>query len=209
MQQTNSFRALKRHTKTDNRSLAPKLQLRRHFLNRYHQTPPRVFDACQGQGVIWTRLRSEYTLASYWGVDTKPGKGRLKIDSERILAQPGWRFDVIDIDTYGSPWSHWTALLPHVTRPVTVFLTMGKLNAGTPVDHRAMESLGMTPAFLSALHKHCPSLKWGLGDMVVNRCLALTYSHGLTIVEAARTVSASSLGGSRAYYFGVRLEPEK
>jgi hypothetical protein len=62
-------------------------------------------------------LRREFRV-DYWGVDIKRAPGRLKIDSTHILSQDGWDFGVIDIDTYGSPWSHYFALLPHVRKHV-------------------------------------------------------------------------------------------
>ncbi|HZU48538.1 MAG TPA: hypothetical protein VFA16_15010, partial [Mycobacterium sp.] len=93
-------------TKTDNGNLEAKLGLRRHFLRRYHmENKPMVLDCCQGDGIIWRKLRQEFEC-DYWGVDVKPKRGRLSIDSVRILAQPGWPHDVLDIDTYGSPWRH-------------------------------------------------------------------------------------------------------
>lgn len=54
--------------KTDNSNLGAKLDLRRYFLRKYHgEEPAHVLDCCQGDGVIWARLRQEFPLASYWG----------------------------------------------------------------------------------------------------------------------------------------------
>lgn len=104
--------------KTDNTNLPAKLDLRRRFLRKYHaEDPANVLDCCQGDGVIWKTLRREFTIAGYWGVDTKRKPGRLRLDSSRILAQAGWLQNVVDIDTYGSPWRHWLAMLPNVKRP--------------------------------------------------------------------------------------------
>ncbi|MEN3369967.1 MAG: hypothetical protein V7609_2110 [Verrucomicrobiota bacterium] len=104
--------------KTDNHNPDAKLTLRRHFLNRYHvpivaygDTSIRVLDCCQASGRLWGVLRREFAGVEYWGVDVRPKKGRLKIDSVRILDQPGVTQNVIDIDTYGSPFKHWMALL--------------------------------------------------------------------------------------------------
>lgn len=206
------FKGLGRQIKIDNRALGPKVALRRYFLDRYHAAgstspvKPIVFDACMGRGIIWKRLRADYDV-TYWGVDLKRAPGRLGIDSERVLAQPGWPFDVIDIDTYGSPWGHWLALLPNVTRPVTVFLTMGALNGGTPVTDSTLQVVGMTPTFLATLQRQCSSLKWNLGELVIQRSLSVSEEYGLRIVEAQRSRSQSRTSGSKAWYFGVRLEP--
>ena len=113
--------------KTDNSHLETKLELRREMLRKYQgKGSLAVIDCCQGSGVIWSILREEFKLGSYWGLDTKKAPGRLQIDSARVLCQPGWRADVIDVDTYGAPWAHWEALLPNVTGAVTIFLTIGQ-----------------------------------------------------------------------------------
>jgi len=55
-------------TKTDNGHLIAKLDLRRHFLRKYHAgDPANLLDCCQGSGVIWSHLRREFPVASYWG----------------------------------------------------------------------------------------------------------------------------------------------
>lgn len=130
--------------KTDNQNLSQKLFLRRYFLKKYHTGRDlHVLDACQGAGKIWASLKSEFTLKSYWGVDRKSGAlGRIRIDSEKILTQPGWAFNVVDIDVYGSPWKHWTSMLPQVTRPVTVFMTIGHvLKGGGSTDYFSLYSM--------------------------------------------------------------------
>ncbi len=76
--------------KTDNSNLASKLALRRYFLDKYHADgPANVMDCCQGDGVIWRELRKQVSVASYWGIDKKAKKGRIKLDSVRVLGQPG------------------------------------------------------------------------------------------------------------------------
>lgn len=114
-------------TKTDNHNPEAKLELRRYFLRKYHaDKAPRVMDCFQGQGLLWEKLSAEFKLANYWGVDMKPKKGRLKIDSARILSQRGWMADVVDLDAYGSPWGHWMQLCETCeTDNVTIFLTIG------------------------------------------------------------------------------------
>lgn len=92
-------------TKTDNKDPSAKLELRRYFLRKYHAGEPiHVLDCCQATGFLWRTLRQEFPIASYWGLDLKPKKGRLQIDSTRVLEQNGWKQNVVDVDTYGSPW---------------------------------------------------------------------------------------------------------
>lgn len=118
--------------KTDNKYLETKLHLRRFALDRWNADEPlRVLDCCQGEGVIWRTLRKEYPVNEYVGIDVKDKPGRLKMDSTRLLASGGWGFNVIDVDTYGMPWKHWNALLPHVRCPVLVFLTCGRFGVGS------------------------------------------------------------------------------
>jgi hypothetical protein len=115
--------------KLDNANLPAKLDLRRYFLRKYHgDGQARVMDCCAGDGIIWSALRREFSIASYWGIDTKPAPGRMAIDSRRILAQSGWSEDVVDVDTYGFPFGHYEALLKSLTHNATVFLTTGRYN---------------------------------------------------------------------------------
>lgn len=185
-------------TKTDNGDLAAKLALRRYFLKKYHGGPEgaRVFDCCQGSGVIWSRLRAEFPVASYWGVDVKEKKGRLRLDSVRVIGQPGWTENVIDVDTYGSPWKHWMALLPHVARPVTVFLTIGQWQMGTDLEIlRALgvEGLGIPPGIAVKLHERAFSY-----------LLARAFEYDINFIDAKEVVS---FGNAR--YVGVRIAPKE
>ena len=181
---------------TDNSALPSKLALRRHFLRAYHAgTRPLVFDACAGSSVIWRTLAQEFDV-QYWGVDVKPRRGRLTIDSIRILQQPGWTFDVIDIDTYGSPWEHWAAMLPHVRKPTTVCLTWGNVWYGV-APGAIHKVLGLSfrvkpPAMLLA-----KAYRYALPYL-----LDQARQHGVRISEACEAPSAGSVR-----YFGLRLEP--
>jgi hypothetical protein len=184
--------------KIDNHNPEAKLKLRRYFLEKYHADgTATVFDCCQGGGVMWSTIRRTHPVASYWGVDVKPKKGRLKIDSIRVLQQ-GVSQNVIDIDTYGSPWKHWMAILPKFKRPVTVFLTIGNQNttAMNPNSHGGSEFVEFppsTPQSLAGAVMRWRDVEYGLAN-------ALKYA---IIVEA---VEASSTGNAR--YIGVRLEPK-
>lgn len=132
--------------KTDNHSPDAKLELRRYFLRKYHagDGAAHVMDCFQGGGKIWTKLQSEFTLGSYWGIDLKPRKGRLKLDSCRVLEQPGWTQNVIDLDAYGSPWKHFQAVARNAPHSVTVFLTIGMVRiGGGNFDRSILQMLGI------------------------------------------------------------------
>jgi hypothetical protein len=186
--------------KTDNHDPSAKLALRRYFLAKYHADGCAVLDCFQGSGLLWGVLRKEFQVNSYWGVDVKPKKGRLKIDSARILAQPGWTQDVIDMDAYGSPWKHWEEFLRNCNHPATAFLTIGQLKTGTvgALSNKALEAMGLLP-LASGLPK---AFHVKLGEYSVGACLSMLFDFGKTCVEA---VEAVSNGNCR--YIGVRIRP--
>jgi hypothetical protein len=180
----------------DNGNLVAKLKLRRHFLETYHADGSAdVLDCCQGNGVIWKQLRHRLKVRSYWGLDLKPKKGRLKLDSVRVLQQSGWSYDVIDIDTYGSPWKHWMSMLPNVTSGITVFLTIGQWQMGTAGE--ILEALGIGKL------KVPPGIAVRLHEAGLEYLLAAATDFGLRITEAREAICKAS-----ARYFGIRLEVE-
>ncbi len=183
--------------KVDNHDPSAKLRLRRYFLERYHPEPPSVFDACQGSGILWTELKRSYPVSSYWGVDRKPKPGRMKIDSVEVLSQPGWNFDVIDIDAYGSPWDHYAAVLRNLRRPASVFLTIGNAFLGQLSD-RMLSMCGLvfpTHRLPSGLHKR-------LDPILLRYALFEAMRYRILIEEVAEVESDGN-----ARYLGVRLIP--
>jgi hypothetical protein len=141
-------------------------------------------------------LLKEYSPA-YLGVDVKEKKGRLRIDSEKILAQPGWNYDVIDIDTYGSPWGHWENALRFSGHDLTIFLTIGMVKVGGgQTSNEVMRWLGFdafSPKIPSSLASKCSAL-------AIPYCLARALRHNFQIVEALSAERSKS-----AEYIGVRL----
>lgn len=182
--------------KTDNGDLRAKLELRRYFMRKYHSDgSARVFDCCQGSGLLWRVLRQEFPLANYWGVDLKAKPGRLKIDSARILAQPGWTEDVIDVDTYGAPWDHWGAILANLTHSATVFLTVGQWQMAV---HRAVyRALG------TGSLKIPPGIGVKLQGISLSYLLTTGCGDALMLKDAREAISHGN-----ARYLGVRLEPK-
>lgn len=181
--------------KTDNTFLTTKLDLRRYMIRKYHGSDGLVvLDCCAGDGLLWLRLRNEFAVASYWAIDRKRRPGRMAMDSVRLLEQRGWTANVIDIDTYGSPWKHWGALLPNVREPVTVFLTIGQVQIGT--DFLVSKWLGLGELSPPA------ALRFRVQGMGLRYCLAQALTAGLRIVEAVE-----ALPGAWARYIGVRVEP--
>lgn len=166
------------------------------MLNKYHtETSPRVLDCCQGEAKLWNQLRREFEIAKYLGVDLKPKRGRLKIDSRAILSRPGWFYDVVDIDTYGSPWRHLEALVNTLKSGVTVFITIGRVMMG--VDKAELKALG--------LH-NLRNLPPTLGSKVVKNNLSTV----LTSICSSVTIQemVESPPGRNARYIAIRLKRE-
>lgn len=187
-------------TKTDNHNPEAKLELRRYFLKKYHaDKPPRVMDCFQGGGVLWGTLSGEFKLGNYWGVDMKPKKGRLKVDSARILSQRGWMADVVDLDAYGSPWGHWMVLCETCdTSSITIFLTIGmvKQNGFAGMDASTAKMVGCL------FRTEAPRTL--LGRIITGTlpfALRHAQKHGLNAVEIVEAYPQKN-----ARYIGMRLE---
>lgn len=184
------------YKKTDNHDPKAKLNLRRYFLEKYYPAgTAKVLDCCQGSGFIWNVLQKEFSLAEYVGLDVKPKKGRLKIDSVRYLQAGKWCHNFIDIDTYGSPWKHWLAVLKERPENCTVCLTIGFVRMGG--GRLCNEAIN-----LMNLPKITPiSLTGKLHELSISYCLTACYKYNMIAVEA---VEAASNGNAR--YIGVRIK---
>lgn len=184
--------------KTDNHNLRAKLDLRRHFLRVYHADGARVLDCCQGHGVIWSRLRSEFHVRSYLGLDVKPKPGRLLVDSSRFLAAGGWTENVIDIDTYGEPWKHWNAVIDTIRYATTIFLTIGSVSSGhgSNVSGAERKALGLGDLHIPASF-----------TIKMIRPLSMPY-HLFGRLDAGQILEIKeSMTEGNARYIGVRIEP--
>jgi hypothetical protein len=186
-------------TKTDNHNPAAKLALRRHFLRNHHAAGRiDVMDCFQATGRLWSVLKPEFAITSYWGVDVTPKKGRLQIDSQRILDQPGWTQNVVDLDAYGSPWKHWFSLVKFCAHPVTVFLTIGMVKmGGGNYDHALAPILGLNFKKLELPN----SLGAKLHQLSIDAALSVALQK-FTVVECQEAKS-----GGNCRYIGVHLVP--
>lgn len=192
--------------KTDSKHLDSKLELRRYFL-RNISPPLHVLDCCAGDGVIWSKLRSEFSVSSYMGCDVKGGtKGMtVKVDSIRVLALPGWKHNIVDIDVYGSPWPHFAALLSTCRHSVVVFLTWGMaafngVGAGG-VDTAVAVFMGLGKLAMPQ------GLRGRLVEHVFQHALTAAKRRGFKIGEVLEAFPQSN-----ARYIGVELvfpAPEK
>ncbi len=181
--------------KTDNANLPSKLQLRRYFLDRYSYS--NIFDCCQGNGIIWQTLCNEYNPSLYMGVDLKSKKGRLKIDSVRILNQSGWKYDVVDIDTYGSPFKHFSAIIKFANHDITIFLTIGNQGGLSRTDSKLISLIGIDQFSM----KVPPLLITKFSDLLIKHAICNAKFHGWQIIEAME-----SQASKHARYIGIRLK---
>ena len=134
----------------------------------------------------------------YVGLDMKPERGRLKIDSRRFLNNPGWSFDIIDIDTYGLPWAHYLAALKRSPKSFTVFLTVGCYTIGGSklnFEVKRILKLGSVepPAAICA----------DLNKSFTIEMISEASRRGWNIIEIKEAVPFKK---GTARYFGVRLE---
>jgi hypothetical protein len=188
---------MRKSKKTDNGFLSSKLSLRHHFLNAYHPEGCDVLECCQGQGVMWSYLERDHHVRSRVGIDLKPKAGRIPADSARLLAQYGWAQDVVDIDTYGSPWAHFDAVIQHWDTSVTVFLTWGiiMMRGGGTIPQPVRRALGIPDTWTIP-----PSMTQRVCEQSLSYCLKQA-SKRFKIIECKE-----SPRGTHARYIGVRLE---
>lgn len=182
--------------KTDNSNLAAKLDLRRYFLSKYPANS--VLDCCQGDGAIWNVLRKEFNPRYYLPIDIKPKKGRLQVESSRVLEAGDWNFDCIDVDTYGEPWKHWQQIINHGHGQITVFLTIGLVKVmGGSISTLLASWCGLAP-----LKEVIPkSMQVKCAEISLPYALARADKNDFSIIEALEAPRAKN-----ARYVGVRLE---
>lgn len=119
------------YTKQHNANLRQKVEQRLRGLAVF-SAPAIVLDCCMGPGLIWQEIRKQQPVEEYMGLDLKPQRGGLRMDSRRYCKSPAVaRHSVIDIDTYGAPWEHYFAAADRIRSRWLVFLTIGQVMMGT------------------------------------------------------------------------------
>lgn len=181
--------------RTDNKAMAEKLAVRLHFLRKYHADNAKVFDCCQGAGLIWKKIRQDLEVKSYWGVDLKVRKGRVAMNSVEVLRRK-LADNVIDVDTYGEPWEHWLTMLPNITQPTTIFLTW------TSLCSLGMSNVVKQFVFGGQLQMP-PSLYGKLWDYANALLLTAPERHGLEIVECMESINKTP-----SRYIGIHVRPK-
>jgi hypothetical protein len=180
--------------KTDNHNVEAKLGLRKEFIANGMS----VLDCFSGEGeAIWSTLRKQYQITEYVALDIKAKKNRLKIDSLRFLQSQDWIFDVVDLDAYGSPWSHWMEVLKtNRQSEIIVFLTIGSAVFGR-LSSVALRSMNLPKETPSGMHKQ-------LSSESVSFMLAECYKFDWIVIKASE---AMNHGGS-ARYLALHLKKQ-
>ena len=156
-----------------------------------------MFNCCEGDDVCWRTLRREYPACQVVGFDLKKKRGRVAIDSSRVLSLDGCRYDAVDIDTYGHPFKHLFALMRAMPEgAVTVFLTFGRIKYGGA--HSEIVKLAGLDGF---------SVKppVSLASKAVEDSLSYAFTHECASkIVVAYAAEAFPRGNAR--YIGLRLE---
>ena len=170
--------------KTTDSEIRARIGLRRHFLRQHHAGQPlRVLDVAHAPGDFWPVLRQEFTCDTYWQILAKPKKGFPKIDPAGVLSQEGWKENVIDLHMQRSPWTAWSALLPRIHQPTTVFLTVGR--------YRDADALVMQVLGCEDLHPPLGLVK-KMQPLAVPYFLYLAVKSSLTVADAGELESPTS-----------------
>ena len=192
LQGINSRKA--RNVKLDSGRMGPKLAVRSAIVQGMGGLS--VLDCCAGAGVIWDEMRKRWPVVSYAAIDVKPRRaGTVRVDSVDVLRQ--WRidqFNVIDVDTYGEPWAHWSVLAPRIKGGVAVFLTHGHVGGPMELSKHARRVMGIP-------------FGWDLPNdgkiwpLVARYCLAAP-AVGLVVEKGV------VWHGARVSYYGLRVRPK-
>ena len=181
--------------KTDNHNLAAKLNLRRQFM----RDGLSVMDCFSGQDeAIWSVLRREFVVTEYLALDIKHKRNRLKIDSLIILQGQKWTHNVIDLDAYGSPWSHWGEVIKsdrHET--LIIFLTIGTAVFGK-LSNFARNAIGVPSETPTGMDKQ-------LAEISVSFCLSACCKYGWIVDDAREALNP----GGNARYIGIKISKPK
>ena len=134
-------------TKTDNSFFETKVRLRSENLPK--KTTIEVLDCFAGTGAIWRRVRDvvQDRKILVLSMDKKNVSGRLGLvgDNVKFLASMDLRrFDVIDLDAYGSPFAQLKLILAKPLKPgMVIFATFIQSIMGI-LPHQLLGDLGYT-----------------------------------------------------------------
>jgi hypothetical protein len=136
-------------TNATDKTLPIRLALRRAALDQWlKDVDLRVLDLGAGPGMIWETLSTERRVAVYCPVDKKPQfPGTLKYDvtPATLGALDPARYNVIDFDTFTSPWESWGWLALLIQWPTLVVLTDATTAKSGPLPAGLKPMVGIRP----------------------------------------------------------------
>lgn len=202
-----SLRSKNNAIKTDNnpQALRAKIAIRRNVLAAIGAAEAHVLDAYAGDGHLYREVWHE--AASYVGCDLKfyPGDDRLAyvVDNIRLLRTLDLsRFNVVDLDAYGSPWEQVYIVASRRPRLAPGELLGLILTEGQGLKLK-MGGMSRALAKLAGMQRHFLP---GLGraqDELLNRALARTAT--MLGGEIVRRWDATGKTGSQMHYIGLVL----
>ena len=141
---------------TDNSFLAHKINLRLSVLNTIKKDTVCILDAFTGNGVIWNQIktRTQKNL-KLLRIDVKADRKGLYLVGDNVKFLDGMdlsRFDIIDLDAYGSPYKQLKSIFGAGYRG-HIICTFIQTMAGR-LDNDLLEILGYTKAMICK----CPTL---------------------------------------------------
>ena len=141
---------MQRATKTDNKSIANKVFLRRKATE--HLKRVRVLDLFAGNNICWANIDKE----RYYGVELVPDKGaNLNADAMQAIESLDLSgFNVIDCDSYSVPFEICKKIIKNGNvKSGTVVLYTAITNAFTRLPNVCINDIG-----INAMYKIVPSL---------------------------------------------------
>jgi hypothetical protein len=199
----------------DNTGFMSKLKLRRHMLTKHFGTKPfGVLDACEGDGHIWKTLKEEFNLSAHLGIDIKEKAGRLAVNSEDFLKEGKIdKYDVFDLDAYGSPFPMYESALSNLKKEAIFFLTFGSVGVGFSALSRHMADVSgffskrLDFQFSKTLLNGYivpPGIFHKVRNLTVPYCINRCEDFGFTVSDFVEVTSSAT-----TRYFGIRVVPNK
>jgi len=189
---------------SDSQQFKAKVDLRLKLLRQYAEAGHKlnVMDCCAGKRAIWKQIGQKVDLDSYMGFDIMASEvNNIICDSIRWLKDVGISGNVVDVDTYGLPWTHYRAIYQAKwpESEILVFLT-ASLGCESGLTTGELEAIGIPDDWRGQL----PTISWELRDAVVAACIH-SCREGAVRVKSGSMVTLSG-NSSRDYYMGLWLE---